>query len=349
MRITRLPETLMEALELTSSPGRELRQAAENLSERYRSDEPGPYIRNELDAQAYTAMLLPATFAQVQGALAQVQARQPDWAPKSLLDLGSGPGTAMWAAAELWPELGTFTAMERSPEFLSMGQSLAGQSHCAGLRRSDWRQGDLTKNAMPRGRFDLVILAHVVSELPPAERESIVRSAWAATAGTLLVVEPGTPFGFSVVRRARERLCRWGGQTVAPCPHGDDCPLPSNDWCHFPQRLERPPTQRAVKEATLAWEDAKYSFIAVTRQPMEPATFSRILRTPRRGKGITRFAACSPTGLEDRTVSKREREAWRMARKIQWGDLLPSSGDHAHLPGDPPADSDAPGSPSPRP
>lgn len=346
MKITRLPESLMKALELTSSPSRELRQAAENLSERYRSDAPGPYIRNQLDAQAYAAMLLPATFAQVQGALAQIKARQPEWAPKSLLDLGSGPGTAMWAAAELWPDLGTFTAMERSPEFLSMGQSLAAQSACAGLRRSDWRSGDLTKNALPRGRFDLVILAHVVSELPPGERESIVRGAWAATAGTLLVIEPGTPAGFSVVRRARERLFRWGGQTIAPCPHGDDCPLPSNDWCHFPQRLERPPTQRVVKEATLAWEDAKYSFIAVTRQPNPPGAWARIIRTPRRGKGIARIALCGPTGLENRTVSKRDREAWRRARKAQWGDALPPSSTAPSSPASPPADFDSTGSAS---
>ncbi|MGI8802059.1 MAG: small ribosomal subunit Rsm22 family protein, partial [Solirubrobacteraceae bacterium] len=47
---------------------------------------------------AYAAYRAPATYAAVAAALTQVRLLRPEWRPRTLLDLGAGPGVAAWAA-----------------------------------------------------------------------------------------------------------------------------------------------------------------------------------------------------------------------------------------------------------
>ena len=54
---------------------------------------------------AYLAYRAPATFAAAAAVFRQVQRQRPDWAPRSLLDAGAGPGVAAWAAVAAWPTL----------------------------------------------------------------------------------------------------------------------------------------------------------------------------------------------------------------------------------------------------
>ena len=51
-----------------------------------------------------------------------------------------------------------------------------------------------------------------MSELARGERRDLVAAAWRRCDGVLLVVEPGTPATFEVVREARKQLLRGGGQ-----------------------------------------------------------------------------------------------------------------------------------------
>ena len=53
------------------------------------------------EAAAYAMARLPAAFAAVLRVLREVQARAPSCQLRSMLDLGSGPGTAIWAAQEV--------------------------------------------------------------------------------------------------------------------------------------------------------------------------------------------------------------------------------------------------------
>src|SRR6266851_5295640 len=105
-----LPDSLRIALahELTAIPQKSIAEAAANLSLRYRSGQfpaEGPLLRSRTDVIAYAAYRLPATFAAIYAALDEVRKRRPGWQPRTLLDAGSGPGTAMWAANEVWPDI----------------------------------------------------------------------------------------------------------------------------------------------------------------------------------------------------------------------------------------------------
>lgn len=60
-----------------------------------------PYSAYE--CAAYLAARLPANYAALSTVLQELQAEEPAFNPRTLFDFGSGPGTALWAADQLWP------------------------------------------------------------------------------------------------------------------------------------------------------------------------------------------------------------------------------------------------------
>src|SRR5690348_4611718 len=102
-----LPPHLRHAIDraLHGVPPAELAAASAALSERYRAGEPprAPHVASLNDALAYCATRLPATYAAVHASLDAVAQARPDFAPRALLDVGAGPGTALWAASAVFP------------------------------------------------------------------------------------------------------------------------------------------------------------------------------------------------------------------------------------------------------
>src|SRR5829696_8432818 len=112
--MTRIPEKLQEAIEAELERAKELDQAnwkgiseaRQELTERYRQQmkSKGQFMTEMAHRMAYLATRLPATYAACHQVLKEIRARAPDIQIKSVLDLGAGPGTAMWAAADRWNE-----------------------------------------------------------------------------------------------------------------------------------------------------------------------------------------------------------------------------------------------------
>ena len=110
---------------------------------------------------------------------------------------------------------------------------------------------------------------------------------------------------------------------LAPCPRADACPVSGSDWCHFAARVERTSLHRRVKEAELNYEDEKFSYIAVAREPVAlPA--ARIVRHPLHRPGLITLETCTPRGFETVRATKRDRETFRAARRADWGDAFVS-------------------------
>src|SRR5260370_359128 len=121
-------QRLALANELASTPQKSVANAAEKLSSRYRSSQSqtkGAFLHSRADGVAYAAYRLPATFAAIYAALNEARKRRPDWHPRSMLDSGSGPGTALWAASELWPELGQVTLIDGDDGMVTFGKQIA--------------------------------------------------------------------------------------------------------------------------------------------------------------------------------------------------------------------------------
>jgi ribosomal protein RSM22 (predicted rRNA methylase) len=322
-----LPVDLREAIarSLAAAPRARWILEAQGLSERYRA----PHADHERSLASgadqllgYAALILPATYAQLRGALAATAARIPRWAPMTLLDMGSGPGTALWAATAQWPTLCSLTAWELEPAAIALGRALARGSSAAAVRDARWERADLRRpDAIGERRYDLVILGHVLNELAPNARLDAIAAAWRLTGGLLLIVEPGTPDAFAIVREARDELLAGGAHTIAPCAHDLPCPL-ERDWCHFPQRLKRPDFQRRARGAPSEWEDAKFSYAALARFPPESPIWGRVIREPASNKAYAEVKVSTIAGVVRYRALKRYRDAFRQLKRMAWGAAL---------------------------
>ena len=315
----RIPEALQQAIRIVAGtvPPAEIAAAAAQLSRAYRDSRSAPYLPSPAHRIAYLQFRLPATFAALSRALALSTACLPGLKPRSLLDIGAGPGTAAWAAAEIFDSLERITHLEHDLRFAKLGGELASTAPHQAVRQAHWIIGDVSQLNLPES--DLVVASYVLSELSPTARMAALQRAWQA-ARVLVIVEPGTPRGFEHVLEARERFIALGAQIAAPCPHHRRCPLAAaGDWCHFAQRVERTAEHRRVKEGELGYEDEKFSYLVVSREPVaRPA--ARIVRHPRRHGGHTQLVLCTASGLQKQTVTRSNKQLYRMARKLEWGD-----------------------------
>ena len=82
------------------------------ISKTYRDGGGSSAIRSDTDALAYALARMPATYAAVTASLNALGEIRPEFAPNSLLDVGAGPGTASWAAAEAFSSLQHFTLLD---------------------------------------------------------------------------------------------------------------------------------------------------------------------------------------------------------------------------------------------
>ncbi|HEY9056664.1 MAG TPA: small ribosomal subunit Rsm22 family protein [Aurantimonas sp.] len=318
-----LPAALRQALDarLDRHALDDLRSAGERLSGRYRAEirDGRRHLDGEPAVLAYLAARMPATFAAIRASLEQIVLRRPDFAPETLLDIGAGPGTALWAANDAFDSLREATLVEASAPALGVGQGLAQEGMAVATR---WVRGDATADLAERAPADLVTLAYVLDELPPEARGALVLRLWQLTQDVLVIVEPGTPAGWQRILAAREQLLAEGAQLLAPCPHADDCPVAAPDWCHFAQRVARSRTHRLAKRGTVPYEDEKFAYLAVARRPAVPLT-ARVLASPRSGSGKVQLKICTSDGqMREQMVTKREGEMFRTARRLDWGDAM---------------------------
>ncbi|KAK3030632.1 hypothetical protein RJ639_035836 [Escallonia herrerae] len=245
---------------------------------------------------AYVASRMPAVFSACHRVLSEVRRRLPGFSPAKVLDFGSGTGSAMWALREVWPRsLARVNLIEPSQSMQRAGQSLIKDLKNLPLVQSYNSLQALTQNIKKSDREH--DLSYVLGEIPSLkDRTTIVRQLWDLTRDVLVLVEPGTPHGSSIISQMRshilwmeKRKCRKskgafaeaskelvalkskrGAFIVAPCPHDGACPLDNTGkYCHFVQRLERTTSQRAYKrskgEPLRGFEDEKFCYVVFRR------------------------------------------------------------------------------------
>src|ERR1700712_4670690 len=82
------------------------------ISRTYRDGGNSGAITSSADALAYALGRVPPAYAAVIASLNALSGIRPEFAPKSLLDVGAGPGTATWAAAEAFSSLQDFALLD---------------------------------------------------------------------------------------------------------------------------------------------------------------------------------------------------------------------------------------------
>lgn len=315
-----LPAELKQAVEreLERVPLADLQRAADLLSRRYRAEtrDGRLHLAEDMAVKAYLAARLPATFAAIRASMEAVAEALPEFQPRSMLDVGAGPGSALWAAGDCWTTIEAATLVEASDTVRGAGQRLAAG---ATLPAANWVAADMSRPLPTLEPADLVTMAYVLDELAPAAVSPLVAQLWALTANTLLIVEPGTPAGWARILDVRRQLIAAGAHVVAPCPHEAPCPLSPPDWCHFSRRVARSRLHRLTKSAEVPWEDEKFIYLAASRTPAT-ARVSRVLSPPRTASGRITLKLCQPDGrTEEMLVTKRDGETFKRARRLDWG------------------------------
>jgi ribosomal protein RSM22 (predicted rRNA methylase) len=293
------------------------------ISKTYRDGGGSGAIVSEADALAYALARMPATYAAVTASLNALREIAPDFAPKSLLDVGAGPGTATWAAAEAFSSLQRFALLDSNGALRALALDLAAGS--ARLRDIRYRQSEARAALADAEPADLVVASYMIGEIGNAERTSLADLMWAKTRDTLLVVEPGTPAGYARIIALRGQLIAAGAHVAAPCPHDGECPLSAPDWCHFTQRLPRSRAHKQVKGAELPFEDEKFSYAALTRAPVAQRP-ARVLAQPVVGKVEVTAKLCTSDGLAIEKIPRRAKAAYARARRWRWGDAVMEEG-----------------------
>jgi ribosomal protein RSM22 (predicted rRNA methylase) len=298
-------------------------ERAARISQTYRDGGGSDAIRSEADALAYALARMPATYAAVTASLNALCEVRPDFAPKNLLDIGAGPGTATWAAAEAFSSLQDFALLDANSALRVLALELAGG--CARLRGMTYRRGEARAALADAEPADLVVASYMIGEMSEAERSELAGLMWAKTRDTLLIIEPGTPAGYARIIALREQLIRSGAHVTAPCPHDGKCPLAAPDWCHFTQRLPRLRAHKQVKGAELPFEDEKFSYVALTRVPpaLRPA---RVLAQPVVTKIEVTAKLCTAGSLVIAKMPHRAKTDYARAKRWRWGDAVRQEG-----------------------
>ncbi|XP_020322110.1 methyltransferase-like protein 17, mitochondrial isoform X2 [Oncorhynchus kisutch] len=286
----------------------------------------------------YMVAKLAGGYAAVKRVLNEIKKRDPSFSPHSLLDFGSGLGTAVWASHSFWGDtLKEMVCVDNSGAMNTIADRL--------LRGSSEKDEPVIKQVYfrqflpvsPKVQFDLVVGAFSLSELASQkEREDAILTLWRKTSSYLVLVENGTKEGHQILMDARDILLKKQERAAhdprrpsvfAPCPHESPCPklfqLPLVP-CNFSQAYIPLPLPGAPDRLT-----ERFSYLVLSRTDWaggEGLDWARltapVLRRPRH----VHCQVCCSSGEIKRvvvTAHRHGRDVYRCARSSDWGDQLP--------------------------
>ncbi|KAG9457604.1 hypothetical protein H6P81_002112 [Aristolochia fimbriata] len=158
---------------------------------------------------AYVASRMPAVYSACHRVLKEVRRRLPDFSPARVLDFGAGTGSAFWALRDVWPHsLEKVNIVEPSKSMQRACHSLLQDVKDLPLIHSyDSIQSLSQTIGKNERRHDLVIASYVLGEIPSLkDRITVARQLWDLTQDVLVLVEPGTPQGSSIIHQVRSHI-----------------------------------------------------------------------------------------------------------------------------------------------
>ena len=319
-----LPLDIKELLErlLDDYPLKELKESSFNVISKYNNKDSNidNHINNELDAKVYSIIRYPATFKAFSDSLEYSLAYLDDIDISSALDVGAGSAAASLASIYQLDHLNSIDLLEKEQAMIDIGEYLLSRVDTKGVDIK-YHKVDITKDDFSIYQRDLLFSSYVLNELDKSEVIKVIDKMWNLTNKILLVVEPGTPKGYEIIRLVREYLISKGGYILSPCPHMDKCPIISSDWCHFSTRVSRSKLHKLLKGGDVPYEDEKYCYIAFSKKECRRCS-NRILRHPQIASGFITLEVCSKDGLNTIKVTKKDKELFKAARKGKLGDEI---------------------------
>jgi ribosomal protein RSM22 (predicted rRNA methylase) len=298
-------------------------------------------------AVAYLYCRMPYSYITAKRVLREILTRLPDFKPMSVLDYGSGLGSCAWAALDTFgEELVKIAAVEPNRDMRRLGKFLT-----ASLKKEIAWAESLTMipgTGVERGKFDVVILSHVLQEVSTARlRLMIIDTLWNRLNdnGCFIVIEPGSPKGYRFIYDLRTwaiNKSREEANIVAPCPHHYECPLASKnkDWCHFSQLAYKWDKTVIPRYNENLIHNDKFCYMIIrkgktpnviykdeseAKTPEEKSFFwERIIRPAIRSQRHTILDMCTKEGRHERRIISKCHKTiggYKTSKKVNWGDL----------------------------
>lgn len=301
-------KTQLESL-LNDYSLKELKSIATSIMEQYKynSHKGNDLINSLLASKVYAVYRLPATYSAFGEALKHTLELYKDNID-SVIDVGAGSGSASLAVSHLLSNIKNYKLLEKNKYMMEIGKI---------LHNFDYINYDLSKDNLDI-KADLVISSYVLNELDHNSRINAINKMWNMTNKLMLIVEPGTPEGFALIREIRDYLFSIGGHIISPCPHNGIC---LNTWCHFSTRISRSKLHKDIKGGDAPYEDEKYCYIAFSKSETIPCK-NRILRHPQINPGFVELEVCTKDGIKKLKYSKKDKELFKCARKSDAGDII---------------------------
>lgn len=296
-------ESLLEGYKL-----KELKEVSSILINRYQAKDVtnGDLIDSDLKAKVYAAIRMPATSKVCYEVFNRIfDIYNPEI--NSVLDVGSGLG-AMSDALSYYKKLDKIDALEINEHMVNVSKLI--NDIPFHYINNDVTISDIKKH-------DLVMSSYVLNEIGTRHRKETMRKMYEAANKLLVVVEPGTPEGFQVIKEIRDYALKNGGYIVAPCTHQAKCEM-YNDWCHFLTRVERSKLHKLLKGGDVPYEDEKYSYIAISKEPIK-VEGNRILRHPHIYKGMVEVEVCNASGINKSQIRKNHPN-YKVIKKLDSND-----------------------------
>ena len=304
-----LPNSLLSALQRATEKysAKDLKESALSVSQIYRTAcRSGQHlVVSQQDVLSYALTRMPATFEVIANVLNKLPTNC-----QSMIDVGAGTGAGAWAVLQ-GGYAENILCLEREPAMLDLGQLLLSETY----PEVEWKSFDLVAQEISQ-TADIVLSSYVLNELADVNRLRAVEKMWQATKRYLIIIDNGTPDAFDMMKKIRAYLIEQGAFMVAPCPCAGACP---NSWCHFTTRVARTKMHKFLKEGPAPFEDEKFTYLIFSKTP-EAVLRSRVLRHPKIEKGKISLALCSAAGIVEKTISKKDGNLFKKARKLNAGD-----------------------------
>lgn len=273
-------------------------------------------------------------FAVIMRIFQEIRKRDPTFSPRSYFDFGSGVGTGVWAASEMWnANIFEYYLVDSSKSMNDLSDLL--------LRDGDVNKSMFLKNVYHRQflpaqaeKYDIVLSAYSMFELPTLKnRLEVANNLWNKTDQYLIFVESGTNAGFQVLNEIRDFLLEVKNRNnedaflFSPCPHDSPCPrykLNDGTPCNFQVSYNTLP----FSGPSIYRKDV-YSYLVFKKgKPNEDSDreWPRIVRPTlnRHKHAICRL--CTKDGIIQEgifTAKKQGKFVYRCAKRSNWGDRLP--------------------------
>jgi len=293
------------------------------LLTRDRGELPAAYLNDAALRKAYQAYFLPPNRAKVRLALTELLLHPGELLRKDrlrVLDLGSGPGTAVLGALDFFSQQDhrpflEFIAQDQVAENLKEATRIfSDQQHGYDAATLTTIHSTIDKvEARLDGHYDIIMLSNVLNELYAQDAAKLSRRTelmahllrtFLTPDGSCILIEPALQGTSRDLLLVRDALREQGFTVYAPCLRQEPCPalLNPKDWCHEDIPWEAPPLIHALDKLTGLRKDAlKFSYLVLrldksSLSEVYGAEAFRMVSEPLVSKGKAEYYVCGVAG-----------------------------------------------------